>query len=294
MVGGVDRSNLSATWSMMWRPFAKMAMSAAVAMIMVLTLRAVPWGYSWEVDAETWGIFFTVVGVIYAIVVGFLIVDLLSRYHTLGTQIHAELNAIEDVRDYLVYVDHNEDAKEAIIASLGKYVESLVGTEWERMSQSTEEVGTVVDLESDTSIQIYEVMKAVEEIELHDASDQIALTAIIRRLADITTHRTERLELAKAHLTPPLRLLVVFMSVVIAFAFILMRVDSLVIHTYMVVSSVVAIHLLYIVLEDLSHPFRGIWNIRKKPFEDLAARLRSREALIRSGITPPSAEQIEV
>lgn len=49
------------------------------------------------------GEFFTVFGVIYAIVAGFLLVTVLNRYSSLSQTIEDELNAIESIRDFLVY-----------------------------------------------------------------------------------------------------------------------------------------------------------------------------------------------
>lgn len=280
----LDRT--SSGWAAIRAPLAKLASSTGVAAVLAVTLRRATQGPLGEVDADTWMIFFTVVGVTYAVVVGFLVVELLSRHHRLSVAIHGELNAIEDVRDYLLYVDDNVEAKERIVSALRRYVECLIGPEWERMSGTATEDGD--ELGSDTSSQIYEVTRTVEELRLHDASDEVALTAIIQRLADVTTHRTNRLELAGSHLSPPLRTLVVFLSAVIVGGFVLMPVGSLVIHLYMVSATVLSIHLLYMVLDDLSRPFRGVWRISQAPFRRLASRLADRRLLSRAGVVAPS------
>ena len=56
-----------------------------------------------ETDLSSWGSFFNVFGVIFAIVAGFLLVTVLNRYSNLNQTIEDELNAVESVRDFLVY-----------------------------------------------------------------------------------------------------------------------------------------------------------------------------------------------
>ena len=52
-----------------------------------------------------WEEFYSVFGMIYAIVSGFLLVEVLNRFNKLSEVVEAELNAISDVRDFLIYVD---------------------------------------------------------------------------------------------------------------------------------------------------------------------------------------------
>jgi uncharacterized membrane protein len=54
-------------------------------------------------DVSSWSSFFNVFGVIFAIIAGFLLVTVLSRYSNLNQTIEDELNAVESVRDFLVY-----------------------------------------------------------------------------------------------------------------------------------------------------------------------------------------------
>ncbi len=54
------------------------------------------------VPLAAWGVIFAVVGVTYAILIGFLIAELLARFHRLRSLIDSELNEIEIIRDSLV------------------------------------------------------------------------------------------------------------------------------------------------------------------------------------------------
>ena len=61
-------------------------------------------------DVSAWGVFFTVFGVVYAIVARFLLVSVLTRYGALSQTIEDELNAVESIRDFLVYFSGEQDA----------------------------------------------------------------------------------------------------------------------------------------------------------------------------------------
>ena len=67
-------------------------------------------------DVAAWSAFFSVFGIVYAIVAGFLLVTVLTKYSDLCLVIENELNAIETVRDFLTYLnDTNDKVKDNII-----------------------------------------------------------------------------------------------------------------------------------------------------------------------------------
>jgi len=69
-----------------------------------------------------------------------------------------------------------------------------------------------------------------------------------------------------------LRLLVLFMSIVITLGFVMMGVVNVWIHGLILVSITISVHLLSMVLDDLDHPFYGVWNIDKSALDDLEQR----------------------
>lgn len=241
--------------------------STVIALVFMIIVRNFFPSEVIKTQIETWGIFFAVFGIIYAIIVGFLLVEVLRRYYNMKATIERELNAIEDTRDFLVYLDENQEAERDIRKSLLDYVNSVVSREWAWMEDWSE----ISD--SDTSPELYQVMEAVHKIRITNESDNIALSAIIDKVSKLTEYRTERLDLSDEHLSPALRFLILFMSIVLVVSFALMAVESVWIHAFMVFSNVIAINLLYLVITDLNHPFEGLWNIRDTSFRRVAARL---------------------
>ncbi len=81
-------------------------------------------------DVSAWGSFFNVFGVIYAIVAGFLLITVLNRYSSLSQIIEDELNAVESIRDFLVYFESNQqEAVRDMKRSLAGYVKGIATVE---------------------------------------------------------------------------------------------------------------------------------------------------------------------
>jgi hypothetical protein len=87
--------------------------------------------------------------------------------------------------------------------------------------------------------------------------------------------RTRRIALANERLPPRLRLLLPFMSVALAVAFLALGVRSLGAHVFMTVALSVSVYLIYWVIEDLDHPFYGVWNIDRAPLDELIKRFET-------------------
>ena len=223
-------------------------------------------------DVAAWSAFFSVFGIVYAIVAGFLLVTVLTKYSDLCLVIENELNAIETVRDFLIYLDETKiQVKNSITEALSDYTFSLLNKEWVEMSDPLE------PMDSDTSDELYEIMRKSKELSVDRESDGIVFGAIIENISDITKLRTRRIALANEKLPPRLKILMVFMSVVLIAAFMLLGVQNLYTHLAILVSLTVAIHLLYMIIEDLDHPFYGIWNINRQPLVELVNRFSSHQ-----------------
>ena len=226
-------------------------------------------------DVAAWSAFFSVFGIVYAIVAGFLLVTVLTKYSDLNQVIENELNAIETVRDFLTYLnDERNEIKKNIKNALSHYTLSLHNNEWSEMSDPHE------PMDSDTCEELYKIMRKSKEISVDTEKDGIVFTAIIENISDITKLRTRRIALANERLPLRLKILMTFMSIVLITAFMLLGVHNIYTHVAILVSLSVSIHLLYMIIEDLDHPFYGIWNINRLPLEALVIRFTKENSLL--------------
>lgn len=228
-------------------------------------------------DNSAWEIFFSFFGVIYAIIVGLLIIEALKRFHDLAATIEQEINAVEDIRDFLIYFEGNHEVQKEIKESLIGYINSVTNHEWSNMRDNPEE------MDSDTSPELRHVMESVRKIRVSNDLDKIALRSIIDKIAKVTTYRTQRINLSVEHVSGPLRYLIVFMSLVILCGFYLLTVKTDWMHGLMIFSIVTAmVGLLWVIL-DLNRPFGvGFWDIESKPFEAVVNTLKDSQNLLGS------------
>lgn len=221
-------------------------------------------------DVSAWSAFFTVFGVVYAIVAGFLLVSVLTRYGALSQTIEDELNAVEAIRDFFVYLSEQQQAPPRVVNnSLAKYVESVAKVEWEEMADAA------IPTNSDTSEELYAVMRSTGAIHVTGERDNAILSAVIASVSDLAKMRTRRIALANERLPPRLRLLLLFMSFVLIVSFLAMGVQSGIAHVFMTSSVSISAYLLYWIIADLDHPFYGFWNIDRGPLDDLIKRFES-------------------
>ncbi len=253
--------------------------STLAAMSIALWLNVGDYTASVSRGLAPWEEFYSVFGMIYAIVSGFLLVEVLNRFNKLSEVVEAELNAISDVRDFLLYVDGQEDIKQSVKKELQEYVHSVATVEWSTMNDD------YAVLNSDTSKELYDVMHAVNKVEVNNESDREALHFLISEMSSITSLRTERISIANQQLPPRLKHLLVYMSVVLVAAFVINAGMEPWIHCFMVGSITACVHLLYIVIADLNTPFTGLWTISVSPLIELyltfdETKLSDREELI--------------
>ena len=253
--------------------------STLAAMSIALWLNVGDYTASVSKGLAPWEEFYSVFGMIYAIVSGFLLVEVLNRFNKLSEVVEAELNAISDVRDFLLYVDGQEDIKQSVKKELQEYVHSVATVEWSTMNDD------YAVLNSDTSKELYDVMHAVNKVEVNNESDREALHFLISEMSSITSLRTERISIANQQLPPRLKHLLVYMSLVLIAAFVINAGMEPWIHCFMVGSITACVHLLYIVIADLNTPFTGLWTISVSPLIELyltfdETKLSDREELI--------------
>jgi hypothetical protein len=84
---------------------------------------------------------------------------------------------------------------------------------------------------------------------------------LLEKICDLTSWRTNRLELAEGGLKGYLRLFVFFMSAIIIIGTILLEVATPELHIFMVCATTAGVVGLFIVLWDVDRPFSGIWLI---------------------------------
>ena len=240
--------------------------SLAVSLLLLVLVRQY-WDYKQIVDdTSAWSVYYTVYGVLYAIIVGFLLVEALSKYNKLSEFMEEEINALQDVRDFSLYLNCQPETSEQILNKLTSYARSVINKEWPQMEKGT----TVGNM--DTTRELYEVLAAITRINVTTKVDELALKILMEKMADITTVRTKRLSVVHQRLPVRLKILLNFMSFILVGGLMMLGVHSVTAHVLMVLSLTASVHLLQIVVMDLDDPFHGVWALKPLLFEEFVNR----------------------
>jgi len=219
-------------------------------------------------DVEAWGVYFSVFGILYAVIIGFILIQALERFKLLNQTIDLEINAIQDIRDFTLYLDgdQEETCRDIRRALLG-YVRSVVEQEWTKMADPS------LRGDDDTSPELYELMHATNKIRMTNESDSVALSAIIDHVAKLTTFRTQRFCTAREYTPQQIIGLLIFMSCILVGGLILTAVQTILLHYIMTLCMATAVYLSFKTLSDLDHPLSGVWKVDSRRFKVVISAL---------------------
>ena len=256
-----------------------------VIVVITLTIRHYLFYQNIDIDLGSWSVFYTTYGILYAIIIGFILVGALGRYEQLKLAVDSEINVIQNIRDFLIYFSDSTSMQRAeakdsrserinvllnIRQALYTYVKSVYEKEWLEMSDKTEMT------DPDSTQELKDIIVSVSKLDSQDENDSIALTSIINSLSDLTNHRTKRIYLSNEEIPPPIMKLLIFMSIFLVSGFLILGVQNMWVHLIMIISFSTTIQLIINLLTDLNNPFSGIWNIDNGRYVDLAEKIKSK------------------
>lgn len=223
--------------------------------------------FIFDADSNIMETFFNVFGTLYAIMVGFVILMVSNYYHQIKNAINDEINSIQDLHDYLVYVDNNDQVVLEIKQAINDYISSIIEQEWPKMRSSEH-------TEVFTSEPLYNIMKKINKLEPKNPSDIAALEKLMSEVNAITTYRTDRLGMSNENLPPLLVHVSFILSVSVVFVFLFMPIDSFFLKIILNGILSFAVGLIYYMIIDLNNPFRGDWRVTFDSYQKLLEKLK--------------------
>ena len=204
---------------------------------------------------DVWEIFFSIFGLVYAIIVGLFVIEAHRRMRELASLVQNESNAADDIIDFLQYFKESEqtDAIDKIKGQLLSYAESLPHNLRHLYNREHHQ---------DWRKTIELMIGCVESLKPVTPASKSALDGLVRKVADLTTFRSETMEVARRGFPLPFYLLLVIMPIVVIVGFALMNVDNDNLHKLIIATIAVVMWLLLALVWDLDHPRRAIWNIQ--------------------------------
>ena len=206
---------------------------------------------------EVSGFVYAVIGVVYAIILGFAVITVWEHYNESQSNARAEANAVANI--YRVASGLPEPSRRDIQTAALAYASTVVDQEWAAMNDGTAPTEqAVADIDALWSI-FYgvAVTTPMEEALYVEGLDQ---------LAELSAFRRERLEDNDAALLGIMWGVVVGGAILTVLFPCLFGVESRLVHSLIIGTLAASIGLLILLTYDLNYPFRGDVTIEPDGF----------------------------
>jgi hypothetical protein len=197
------------------------------------------------------GAFLTVVGVIYALIIGFTFQQAFGRQAELRQKLTAEASSLRNLL-LLSGTMRLGTTQEAVAGHLRSYVGQLLDHEFPPED------------EVDAAPTLYQIVPVLNEVSTDgtaDAVDRITLNAIHDELRTATRARSERLSIAARHIPRIHWFQIELLSTLIMVGFLLLDLHAPLLEALLLGLTTSAIMVLYLSLFDLDYPFGGLWRV---------------------------------
>ncbi|HWF72796.1 MAG TPA: DUF4239 domain-containing protein [Solirubrobacteraceae bacterium] len=196
---------------------------------------------------EVAGFLIAIVGVIYAVLLGFVVVIVWEQFGTTDSGVSAEAVAVGNLyRDAVALGNQGRPLR----AATRNYANSVVTVEWVSMADHQRE-------SPQTDIALNGMWRAVKDLRARNATQGDFLTNAITDVSTVSTQRRMRIEASGSEIPSTLWLvLIVGALICVAFTY-FFGVDSFAAHALMVSALAAIISLSLLVILTLNLPFTG-------------------------------------
>lgn len=209
---------------------------------------------------EVAGFKFATLGVIYAVLLGLVVISVWEKYAEADDAVTRESGALASL--YRLAGGLGTDDQQRLRASLSEYADSVAEDDWPAMAEGGESAETRRALGS-----IYGVILAVE---IATPRDAVLLDALLTQADLATDARRERISLAEG-VVPSAIWLVLFLGAALTLGFtFFFGVENLRAQVVMAGILALVIFLALFVAVSISHPFTGPLSVRPEAIVSLA------------------------
>jgi hypothetical protein len=213
-------------------------------------------------DVGVWGVFYTLYGVLYAIISGLILVEELRRYAEIESTIVQEVVEIKNLSNRIKST-FNSEKSQIFIGEILNYIQSILSKEWSILNEGVEEPTIKKN--------IY-IKNIIEMLNLTDISEN-KYDKIEESIYNISALNYHRNSLAENTIPLILRIVLAVMSISLVMGFCMLAVNSIIVHIFIVTTLTLTIIFISAIIDDFSSPFSGVFSISPKPFIDLKENL---------------------
>lgn len=204
------------------------------------------------------GFFIGVLGVIYAVLLAFVVIVVWQDYTDASRTVDAEANQLVDL--YWMAEAFDTADRDRIQGAARAYGTDVVEDEWDAMAKGNEDAATEATLR--------ELRAIYTGLEPDPGRQQETYRESLRRLSDLNDSRTERLNAARDGLHGLMWAVLIvggFLTIVFTYFFGVRNIGA---QSLMTAGLTTMIALTLFLIWSLNHPFRGDFHVTSVPFEE--------------------------
>lgn len=207
----------------------------------------------------------SVVGVVYAIIAGFIVITLWEQYVTAGDTVQNETVSLRDLVQFSGAFGPTTQGK--IQQLVVRYAKSVAAAEWKTMAEG--EGSPVAQNDFD------QLITAIQGINVHNLAQQEIFSNMLTQVDDVGKERQQRLDLSGQNVPAILWLAAILASFVTLGFCLLLGVKDARLNYIMVAGVATLIGATLVLILLLEFPFTGTVAVRPTPFEHVVQDLRS-------------------
>jgi hypothetical protein len=224
---------------------------------------------------EVAGYVYAVIGVIYAVILAFVVIAAWEEYRDARAAVADEASAVLNLaRSANAWPAGDRDAVESALVA---YARQVVDVEWPAMARG--DFGPTTD-----TVTVNQIWQALNEADETAAAKSASYEVALEQLDDLGAARRDRLLLGQEGLPMSMAVILIIGAIVtVGFAY-LFAVDDGRLHGLMIASLAVLIALLLLLQSELGMPFQGVSAIEPTAMELVLAEIDSRNGI--PGMSP--------
>jgi hypothetical protein len=239
--------------------------SAVFSLIALLIIRKKLNPESIQENHEVGGFLFNALGLIYAVLVAFVVFATWDDYEAAQVNCDNEANTLQDIflNSEGLPPSHQQGIKEKVV----EYMESVINEDWPLLSEDKENEKSRLIL-----LDMWKIYMSMDTLE--DQKQSIFLTESLNRLNELTDYRRLRILSSQNHI-PTIIWTVIIAGALTSVLFSLFFITkSFVAHVTMTSLFVMTNAIIMLLILNLDHPFTGDSKIKPEAFEQVLSYLK--------------------
>jgi hypothetical protein len=205
------------------------------------------------------GYTFSIIGVLYSVILGFTVINVQERYNAAVETIHTEATMVADLYRDAVYFD--EMSRSAIRESLRKYVHYVIQEEWDLQSKK------IWNYDADTTLQ--RLWQAYETIDIQNEKTRIWYEQTIGKLDRLMNARLSREFYSWEHLSSMMWAVLLVGGLITICFMCLFGLENLRMQMFMTTLLSGYLSFMLFLVFSLDHVFQGAPHLQPKAFQEV-------------------------